>query len=42
MNPYDDPAVSAGEIAEYLDSLRLEGTPSPQPDATTTEAATSS
>jgi hypothetical protein len=23
MSPYDDPAVSAGEIADYLDQLRL-------------------
>lgn len=24
MSPYDDPAVSAGEIADYLNQLRLE------------------
>ena len=29
MSPYDDPAVSAGEIADYLDQLRLESSPSP-------------
>lgn len=28
MSPYDDPAVSAGEIAAYLDQLRLESIPS--------------
>jgi hypothetical protein len=26
MSPYDDPAVSAGEIVDYLDKLRLEAT----------------
>jgi hypothetical protein len=31
MSPYDDPAASAGEIADYLDQLRLEATPIPQP-----------
>jgi hypothetical protein len=35
MSPYDDPATSAGEIADYLDQLRLETTP-PPPTATTT------
>jgi hypothetical protein len=33
MSPYDDPAVSAGEIADYLDLLRL--ATSPQPAAPT-------
>jgi hypothetical protein len=32
MSPYDDPHVSAREIADYLDHLRLEATPSSQPD----------
>ncbi|RZK25262.1 MAG: hypothetical protein EOO63_16270 [Hymenobacter sp.] len=27
MSPYDDPHVSAGELADYLDQLRLEATP---------------
>jgi hypothetical protein len=31
MSPYNAPAVSAGEIADYLDQLRLEVTPLPQP-----------
>lgn len=31
MSPYDDPAVSAGEIADYLDQLRLLSSP---PDPT--------
>jgi hypothetical protein len=31
MSPYDDPTVSAGEIVNYLDQLRLEATPLPQP-----------
>ncbi|MDO7887962.1 hypothetical protein [Hymenobacter cheonanensis] len=35
MSPYNDPAVSAGEIADYLDQLRIEATPSPRPAATT-------
>lgn len=35
MSPYDDPAVSAGEIADYLDQLRLEFIPLP-PTATAT------
>jgi len=35
MSPYDDPHVSAGEIADYLDKLRLEATPPPQPAAAT-------
>lgn len=31
MSPYDDPAVTPGEIADYLDQLRLQATPPPQP-----------
>jgi hypothetical protein len=42
MSPYDDPHVSAGEIVDYLDHLRLEATPSSQPDAPPTETASSS
>jgi hypothetical protein len=38
MSPYDDPAVSAGEIADYLDALRLEATPSPAPSFSTIRA----
>lgn len=30
MSPYDDPHVSAGEIADYLDQVRLATLP-PQP-----------
>lgn len=35
MSPYDDPAASPGEIADYLDQLRLEATPLPQPATAT-------
>jgi hypothetical protein len=28
MSPYDDPHMSAGEIADYLDSLRMATLPS--------------
>jgi hypothetical protein len=37
MAPYDDPAVSAGEIADYLDQLRLEATPTTQTATATPE-----
>lgn len=36
MSPYYDPAVSAGEITDYLDSLRLESIPSPSTATATT------
>ena len=42
MSLYDDPHVSAGEIADYLDQLRLEATPLPQLDAPLPETASSS
>jgi hypothetical protein len=31
LSPYDDPHVTPGEIADYLDKFRLEATPPPQP-----------
>jgi hypothetical protein len=31
MSPYDDPHVSAGEIADYLDKQRLDAAPPPPP-----------
>jgi hypothetical protein len=34
MSPYDDPHVSAAEIADYLDQLRL-ATPPPPPATAT-------
>jgi hypothetical protein len=42
MSPYDDPAVSASKIVEYLDRLRLASTPLPQLDAPPTETISSS
>lgn len=42
MSSYDDPAVSAGKIADYLDQLRLEAPLPPQPAAAPTETASSS
>lgn len=40
VSPYDDPAVSAGEIADYLDQLHLESTPSPPTAMATPSNAT--
>jgi hypothetical protein len=41
VSPYDDPHVTPGEIADYLDHLRLEATPPLQPDAPPTATACS-
>jgi hypothetical protein len=37
MDPYDDPHITPGEVADYLDQLRLEATLPPQPAPATPE-----